>query len=48
MKSDNGPAILKLLEHALTELRLEATFDQLAREHPNTHDPSGNGEVEGP
>ena len=46
LKSDNEPAILKLLEHALTELRLDAKLDQLAQEHPNVYDPSGNGEVE--
>jgi len=46
LKSDNEPAILKLLEHALTELRLDTKMDQLAQEHPNTYDPSGNGEVE--
>lgn len=38
LKSDNEKAILKLLEHALTELRMQ--------EHPNVYDPSGNGEVE--
>jgi hypothetical protein len=46
LKSDNEPAILKLLEHALTELRLDTKMDQLAQEHPNVYDPSGNGEVE--
>ena len=46
LKSDNEPAILKLLEHALTELRLEVKMDQLAQEHPTPYDPSGNGEVE--
>ena len=45
LKSDNEPAILKLLEHALTELRLDAKMDQLAQEHPNTYDPAGNGDV---
>jgi hypothetical protein len=46
LKSDNEPAILKLLEHALTELRLDAKLDQVAQEHPNTYDPAGNGDVE--
>ena len=27
-------------------VRLEATMNQIAQEHPNTYDPSGNGEVE--
>ena len=46
LKSDNEPATLKLLEHALTELRLDTKMDQLAQEHPNVYDPSGNGGVE--
>ena len=46
LKSDNEPAILKLLEHALTELRRDTKMDQLAQEHPNVYDPSGNGGVE--
>ena len=46
LKSDNEKAILNLLEHALTELRMDAEMDQLGQEHPNVYDPSGNGEVE--
>jgi hypothetical protein len=42
LKSDNEPATLKLLEHALTELMLDTKLDQVAQEHPNTHDPAGN------
>jgi hypothetical protein len=46
LKSDNEPAILKLLEHALTELRMDVSMDQIAQEHPTAYDPSGNGDVE--
>ena len=47
MRSDNEPAILQLLEHALTEARLQIeNLDQLQEEHPNTHDPAANGEIE--
>ena len=46
LKSDNEKAILKLLEHALTELRMDTKMDQLGQEHPNVYDPSGNGQLE--
>ena len=47
LKSDNERAILRLLEHAVTEARLEITnLEQLIEEHPNTYDSSSNGEVE--
>ena len=48
LESDNEPAILKLWEHALTELKLDTKMDQLAQEHPNVYDPPGDGEVEAP
>jgi hypothetical protein len=47
LRSDNEKAILKLLEHAVTEARLEIPkVDQIIQEHPNTYDSAGNGEVE--
>ena len=47
MRSDNEKAILKLLEHAVTEARLEMpAMDQVIEEHPNTYDSAGNGEIE--
>ena len=47
LRSDNEPAILKLLQHALTESRIEIPeLEQLLEEHPNTYDSSGNGDVE--
>ena len=47
LKSDNERAILRLLEHAVTEARLEITnLEQPIEEHPNTYDSSSNGEVE--
>ena len=47
LKSDNEKAILKLLEHAVTEARLELkNVEQLLEEHPNVYDSSSNGEVE--
>ena len=37
LRSDNEPAILQLLKHALTEARLQIeNLDQLQEEHPNT------------
>ena len=37
LRSDNEKAILKLLEHAVTEARLEIpAMDQVLEEHPNT------------
>ncbi len=47
LRSDNEPAILKLLEHALTEARYTIKdLEQVLEEHPNTYDSSGNGQVE--
>ena len=37
---------MKLLGHALAELRLGTKMDQLAQEHLTVYDSSGNGEVE--
>ena len=47
LRSDNEPAILQLLRHALTEARLQIEqLEQLVEEHPNTYDSAANGEVE--
>ena len=47
LRSDNEKAILKLLEHAVTEARIELNgLDQVMEEHPNTYDSAGNGEIE--
>ena len=47
LRSDNEPAILKLLEHSLTEARLDVVgLEQIYQEHPNAYDSSGNGEIE--
>ena len=47
LRSDNEPAILKLLRHALTEMRVAIhDLEQIFEEHPNTYDSSGNGEIE--
>ena len=46
LKSDNEPAILNLLNHALTEIRIDTKMDQITEEHPTVYDPSGNGDVE--
>ena len=46
-RSDNERSILRLLEHAVTEARIELKgLDQVLEEHPNTYDSSGNGEIE--
>ncbi len=38
---------MKLLEHALTEARMEVVgLDQISQEHPDAYDSSGNGEIE--
>ena len=47
LRSDNEPAILKLLQHALTEARYTVhDLEQVLEEHPNTYDSSGNGQIE--
>ena len=47
LRSDNEPAILKLLEHALTEARYKLEkLEQVMEEHPNVYDSAGNGQVE--
>ena len=47
LRSDNERSILRLLEHAVTEARIELKgLDQVLEEHPNTYDSSGNGEIE--
>ena len=45
--SPNKPSILKLLAHALSELRVAVQgLEQVFEEHPNSYDSSGNGEIE--
>ncbi len=47
LRSDNERAIVKLLQHALTEARFTIEgMDQAVEEHPNTYDSAGNGEIE--
>ena len=47
LRSDNEPAILKLLQHALTEARYTVgNMEQVMEEHPNVYDSSGNGQIE--
>ena len=47
LRSDNEPAILKLLQRAVTEARIAMPdIDQVIEEHPNAYDSSGNGDVE--
>ena len=47
LKSDNEPAIVKLLSDTLRELRYQVeNLEQAAEEHPNTYDSSGNADVE--
>ena len=47
LRSDNEPAILKLLRHAVTEARIRVDdLTQVMTEHPNAYDHAGNGEVE--
>ena len=47
LRSDNEKAIVKLLQHALTEARFEVPdLEQVIEEHPNVYDSSGNGDVE--
>ena len=47
LRSDNEKAILKLLQHALTEARYQVhDLEQVLEEHPNTYDSSGNGQIE--
>ena len=47
LRSDNEPAILKLLEHALTEARYTVKdLEQVLEEHPNTYDSRGNGQIQ--
>ena len=44
LRSDNEPATLRLLEHALTEARMELVgLEQIYQEHPNAYDSYGNG-----
>lgn len=45
LKSDNEPAIVKLLGEALRELRI-AGIDQIQEEHPPEYDPQANGSAE--
>ena len=47
LRSDNEPAILKLLRHALTESRIHVEqLERIQEEHPVDYDHAGNGEVE--
>ena len=47
LRSDNEPAIVNLLKHALTEARLKVVdLIQIQEEHPNSYDSAGNGEIE--
>ena len=47
LRSDNEPAILKLLRHAVTEARIKVEgAEQVLEEHPNAYDHAGNGEIE--
>ena len=47
LRSDNEPAILSLLKHALTEARFQVEqLEQLVQEHPNAYDHAANGEIE--
>ena len=45
LKSDNEPAIVKLLAEALRELRISG-LDQALEEHPPEYDPQSNGSAE--
>ena len=45
LKSDNEPAIVKLLSEALRELRING-LSQVLEEHPPEHDPQSNGSAE--
>ena len=47
LRSDNEPAILLLLKHALTEPRFQIEqLKQVVQEHPNAYDHAANGETE--
>ena len=45
LKSDNGPAIVKLLSEALRELRIQG-MEQALEEHSPEYDPKANGSAE--
>ena len=45
LKSDNEPAIVKLAEEALRDLRMEP-IEQVMKEHPPPFDSQANGQVE--
>ena len=45
LKSDNEPAILKLLTESLRELRIQG-LEQASEEHPPEYDPQSNGSAE--
>ena len=45
LKSDNEPAIVKLLKEALRELRISG-LEQVLEEHPPEYDPQSNGSAE--
>ena len=45
LKSDNEPAIVKLLTEALRELRISGLLEVLEK-HPPEYDPQANGSAE--
>ncbi len=45
LRSDNEPAILKLLSEILKDLKIEAV-EQASENHPPAYDPSSDGEIE--
>ena len=45
LKSDNEPAVVKLLTEALRELRINGV-SQVLEEHPPEYDPQANGAAE--
>ena len=45
LKTDNEPAILKLLQESLRDLRI-AGVDQVMNENSPEHDPQANGSAE--
>ena len=46
LKSDNEPAIVKLLADTLKSLRIDGVVEQALEEHPPPYDPQSNGGIE--
>ena len=46
LKSDNEPAIVRLLEDALKALRVEGIVEQACEEHPPPYEQQANGGIE--